>query len=241
MGTLKNKEIIIKSSNEFPCSYIEGRTEKRIFVNIPLNPKIREKVVSELTRKGFRRNYNHMYIPTCKSCSSCISLRININNFMLSKSNKRNLKVNDDLFLIDNKTFNTRRFELFKKYCELRHQRGQMKYMSELEFINFFHKNKNKTIIYDLVDKNKKLFGSILLDVLDDGCSAVYSFFDPILKKRGLGKNIILKTIQKLKETKNNFLYLGYWIKESKSMNYKSSFSNVEYYINGSWEKIYKF
>ena len=115
MGTLKNKEIIIKSSNEFPCSYVEGRTAKRIFVNIPLNPKIREKVVSELTRKGFRRNYNHMYIPTCKSCSSCISLRININNFMLSKSNKRNLKVKDDLFLIDNKTFNTRRFELFKK------------------------------------------------------------------------------------------------------------------------------
>ena len=98
-----NNEIIIKSSNEFPCSYIEGRTEKRIFLNIPYKSKIREKVVSELTRKGFRRNYNHMYIPTCKSCSSCISLRININNFMLSKSNKRNLKVNDDLFLIDNK------------------------------------------------------------------------------------------------------------------------------------------
>ena len=60
MGTLKNKEIIIKSSNEFPCSYVEGRTEKRIFVNIPLNPKIREKVVSELKRKGFRRHYKHM-------------------------------------------------------------------------------------------------------------------------------------------------------------------------------------
>ncbi len=235
MGILKNKEIIIKSSSEFPCSYVEGRTEKRIFVNIPLNPEIREKVVSELTRKGFRRNYNHMYIPTCKSCSSCISSRINIKNFVLSKSNKRNLKINDDLFLIDNTAFTTGRFELFKKYCEFRHQKGQMKFMTENEFINFFHKSNNKTKIYDLVDKNKKLFGSILLDVLDDGYSAVYSFFDPILKKRGLGKNIILKTIQKLKEKNNNFLYLGYWIKESRNMNYKSSFSKVEYYINGNW------
>ncbi len=237
MGTLKNKEIIIKSSNEFPCSYVKGRTEKRIFINIPYNPKIREKVVSELTRIGFRRNYNHMYLPTCKNCSSCISSRININNFILSKSNKRNLKINDDLSLIDNRTFTTGRFELFKKYCELRHQKGQMKYMTEYDFINFFHKSKNKTKIYDLVDNKKKLFGSILLDVLDDGYSAVYSFFNPILKKRGLGKNIILKTIQKLQDKKKNFLYLGYWIKESKNMNYKSSFSNVEYYINGSWEK----
>ena len=136
MGILKNKEIIIKSSSEFPCSYVEGRTEKRIFVNIPLNPEIREKVVSELTRKGFRRNYNHMYIPTCKSCSSCISSRINIKNFVLSKSNKRNLKINDDLFLIDNTAFTTGRFELFKKYCEFRHQKGQMKFFLFLTLDN---------------------------------------------------------------------------------------------------------
>ncbi len=237
MGTLKNKEIIIKSSNEFPCSYIEGRTERRIFINIPHNPKIREKVVSGLTQKGFRRNYNHMYIPSCKSCNSCISSRINIKDFTLSKSNKRNLKINNDLFLVDNKSYNEGRFELFKKYCELRHTKGQMKYMTQIEFVNFFHRSKNKTKILDLVDTNKKLFGSILLDVLDDGYSAVYSFFDPTLRKRGLGKNIILKIIQKLKNKSNSFLYLGYWIKESNNMSYKSSFSNIEYYINGNWGK----
>ena len=78
-----------------------------------------------------------------------------------------------------------------------------------------------------------------MLDVLDDGYSAVYSFFDPYLHKRGLGKNLILKTIQKLKEKKQNHLYLGYWVRESKNMNYKSSFNNVEYFVNGEWtEKL---
>ena len=80
-----------------------------------------------------------------------------------------------------------------------------------------------------LINLNKELYSSILLDVLDDGYSAVYSFFDPYSNKRGLGKNLILKTIKKLKEQRMSYLYLGYWIKESKNMNYKSSFNNVEY------------
>ena len=76
-----------------------------------------------------------------------------------------------------------------------------------------------------------------MVDVIEGGYSAVYSLFDPYLKKRGLGKTLILKMIQRLKVKKRNYLYLGYWIKESNSMNYKSSFNNVEYYINGKWKE----
>lgn len=237
MGTLKNRDLIVKSSLEFPCSYIEGKIEKRIYVSIPDIVNEREKIVSSLTRRGFRRNYNHMYIPSCKNCNSCISSRINIKNFILSKSNKRNLKENCDLFLVDNEVYSEYRFKLFQKYCQNRHKNGQMKDMSQIEFINFFHRAMNKIKIFDLVDSNRKLFGSILLDVLEDGYSAVYSFYDPNLKKRGLGKNLILKTIQKLKDQKSDFLYLGYWIKESNNMNYKSSFNNIEYFVDGFWKK----
>ena len=99
MGTLKKSELIQKSSTEFPCSYIKGKSEKRIFVNIP-ESKIGNEVISQLTKKGFRRNYDHMYIPSCKNCISCISLRLNISKFIYSKSNKRNLKINSDLTLV---------------------------------------------------------------------------------------------------------------------------------------------
>jgi arginine-tRNA-protein transferase len=111
-----------------------------------------------------------------------------------------------------------------------------MKKMTENEFINFFHKSINQTKIFDLIDSKGVLYGSILLDVLNDGYSAVYSFFNPNLKKRGLGKNIILQTINKLKKENSDFLYIGYWIKESENMKYKSSFNNVEYLTTGTWD-----
>lgn len=233
MGTFKNTEFIIKSSFQFPCSYIKGKFEKRLCVNIL---KVGSKqIISELTKKGFRRNHDHMYIPSCQGCNSCIPSRINIKDFNLSKSNKRNIKNNKDLFLIENLKYTKNRYTLFKRYCEKRHQSGLMKKMTESEFINFFHNSINPTKIFDLVDKNERLYGSILLDVLNDGYSAVYSFFNPDLKQRGLGKNIILQLITKLKKGDCDFLYIGFWVKESKNMEYKSSFNNVEYLINGSW------
>ena len=77
------------------------------------------------------------------------------------------------------------------------------------EFNNFYHHNQNKTIILDLIDNHNVLFASILLDVLDDGYSAVYSFFNPFLNKRGLGKNLILRSLELLIDIKK-YLYLGY-------------------------------
>ena len=190
MGILKHTQLLLKSSIEFPCSYIKGNIEKRIYVSI-LYPNRRDKIVSEFTRNGFRRNYNHMYAPICKNCNSCIPSRINIKKFHFSKNYKRNLKDNSDLILIRNKLQNKERFDLFKNYCEKRHSEGQMKDMSRKDFLNFFHNAINQTEIYDLIDKNNKLYASILLDVLEDGFSAVYSFFNPSLKKRGLGKNCL--------------------------------------------------
>ena len=109
--------------------------------------------------------------------------------------------------------------------------------MSEEEFNSFFFKNRNKTEIFDLINGSKKLFGSILLDVLNDGYSAVYSFFDANLFKRGLGKNLIIQTILTLKNKKVPYLYLGYWIKDSNKMNYKIFFNSVELFKNGNWIK----
>ncbi len=233
MGTAKLNDLLFRSSIEFPCSYIKGKLEKRFYVSIATQNCTN--IVSELTKRGFRRNYNHMYIPSCKDCNSCISSRININKFIFSRSNKRNLKINNDLSLVVNKDYNEKRFNLFKYYCSVRHTDGGMKSMTENEFIAFFHRSINETKVFDLIDQNQKLYGSILLDILSDGYSAVYSFFDPDLNKRGLGKNLILKTIDTMKKSLGGYLYLGYWVKESDNMNYKSSFNNIEYFKDGQW------
>ena len=149
----------------------------------------------------------------------------------------RNLKINEDLFLSFNtKNFEEQRFKLFINYCSEKHNDGQMQLMKIKEFENFFHKNDNDTIVMDLIDSTRKLYGSILLDILDDGYSAVYSFYDPSLKKRGLGKNLILRSLDLLKINKKNHLYLGYWVKGCKKMNYKSSFKGIELFLNGEWK-----
>ena len=107
--------------------------------------------------------------------------------------------------------------------------------MSLEEFNSFFYNQSNKTEIFDLVDSSNKLYGSILLDILNMGYSAVYSFFDPQFNKRGLGKNLILNTILTLKIKKIPYLYLGYWVKDSEKMNYKILFNNIELFRNGNW------
>ena len=236
MEILKTIKKSLKTSINFPCSYIKGNFEKRIYVDLK-NFRNKDKIISKLSKSGFRRSYDHMYIPQCENCNLCISSRINYKKFNYTKSTLRNLKINEDLFLSFNtKNFEEQRFKLFINYCSEKHNDGQMQLMKIKEFENFFHKNDNDTIVMDLIDSTRKLYGSILLDILDDGYSAVYSFYDPSLKKRGLGKNLILRSLDLLKINKKNHLYLGYWVKGCKKMNYKSSFKGIELFLNGEWK-----
>ena len=235
MEELNNQKLFFQRSISFPCSYLNGKTEKRLYINLE-NLKTIDFLVSDLTKNGFRRSHSHMYIPICETCNSCTPSRINIAKFNKSNSNKRILKNNTDLFLVkSNSDIKNQRFKLFNDYCKERHKDSPMSKMTENEFSDFFYKSKNKTEIYDLIDGSKNLFGSILLDCLEDGYSAVYSFFKPYEKKRSLGKLLILKVIDKLKLLNLSFLYLGYWVKNSQKMNYKKSFNNIELFQNREW------
>ena len=235
MHILKDNKIILKKSFDFPCSYINGKTERRLYIDLNKSNN-KDLLVSELTLNGFRRNHDHMYVPICQNCTMCISSRINILNFRLSKSNKRNLKKNSDLFLRKRiQKLDKDRYLLFKQYCDARHNDSQMKNMKEADFQNFLYNSKNKNVVFDLIDKKSTLYGSILIDVLNDGFSAVYSFYKPNQEKRGLGKNLVLSVIQELEKIKLPFLYLGYWIKGCNKMDYKSQYNGIEFYQNGSW------
>ena len=235
MSILKKNKIIFKKSFEFPCSYIDGEFERRLYIDLN-NSLNKDILISELTQNGFRRNQDHMYIPICQKCNLCKSSRINLKKFTFSKSNNRNLKINSDLNLVNKlNNLDSKRYDLFKKYCHIRHNESQMKSMGEKDFEIFFYFSKNKNKVYDLVDNNLTLYGSILVDILNDGRSAVYSFFDPTEKRRGLGKNMILKLIEKLLKENITYLYLGYWVENCSKMNYKLKFNNVELFLNGKW------
>ena len=237
MSFPKNKKILFKKSFEFPCSYIDGKQEKRLYIDIKSSSK-KNLFVGELTRNGFRRNYDHMYIPICLDCSLCISSRINIKHFVFSKSSKRNLKINNDL-IFEQKSMNDKndyeRYKLFLKYCSSKHQKSSMSKMNFKQFENFFYNSLNKSLVFDLKDKENKLCASVLVDVVENGYSAVYSIYDPDKERRGLGKNIILNLVRKLQNQSNDFLYLGYWVKSCRKMNYKILFDNIELFINGEW------
>ena len=142
----------LKTSINFPCSYIEGNSEKRIYIDLK-NFRNKNSIISKLSKSGFRRSYDHMYIPHCDSCNLCIPSRINLKKFDYTKSTLRNLKVNSDLsFCFNTQNIKKERYELFIKYCSQRHNSGQMQHMSVEEFENFFLNNNNDTTIVDLID-----------------------------------------------------------------------------------------
>jgi len=235
MSEFNEKKIEFKKSISFPCSYLEDKTEKRLYVNLNKNEN-NKLLISELTKNGFRRSHEHMYIPVCETCNACIPSRINIKDFKFSKSNSRVMKANTDLRLKKNFGNNSAiHYELFKNYCFERHESSQMMDMNMKEFNNFFFESQNKNQIFDLVDSSENLLGAILVDILNDGYSAVYSFFDPFKTKRSLGKLLILKLINELKIINKPFLYLGYWIKNSQKMLYKANFNNIEFFFEGEW------
>ena len=236
MNEFNEKKIEFKKSISFPCSYLEDKTEKRLYLNLKKNEN-NKLLISELTKNGFRRSHEHMYIPFCEGCNACIPSRINIRDFKFSKSNLRVIKFNSDLSLKKSFSNNSQQhYELFKNYCFERHESSQMIDMNIKEFNNFFFESKNKNQIFDLVDSSDNLLGAILVDILNDGYSAVYSFFDPLKSKRSLGKLLILKLVNELKIINKPFLYLGYWIKSSQKMLYKAHFDNVEFFFEGKWK-----
>ncbi len=242
MNELHKKKIEFKKSISFSCSYLTGKTEKRLYVNLNKDED-NKLLISELTKNGFRRSHEHMYIPICEGCNECVPSRINIKKFKFSKSNTRVVKINSDLVFKRNFTHSERHYELFKNYCFERHESSQMMDMNIKEFNNFFFESKNENHVFDLVDSSDNLLGSILVDVLNDGYSAVYSFFDPYKNKRSLGKLLILSLVSELKIINKPFLYLGYWIKDSQKMFYKVNFDNVEFFFEGEWKtkKLIKF
>lgn len=218
---------------EHPCSYLHDRQAKTLF----LDPRetISAVLYSRLTQVGFRRSGGHLYRPQCGGCKACIPTRLLVDSFLPNRSQRRTARRNADLrFELTPAGFSGAAFALYERYIASRHDDGDMYPASEDQFRSFLLSPWAST--YFLCGYlGPALVAVGVIDRLEHGLSAVYTFYDPGLDARGLGTQMILQEIDLTRELGLDYLYLGYWIKDSEKMRYKTNYRPVQLLVNGQW------
>ncbi|MEM1233894.1 MAG: arginyltransferase, partial [Pseudomonadota bacterium] len=224
-----------------PCPYLEGRMERKLFT--ALQGDTAEMLNDSLSKQGFRRSQNVLYRPSCADCAACLSARINVAEFSPTRSQKRVMKRNSYLERRATAPWATEeQFELFRRYLDTRHADGGMADMDIFEFAAMIEETPIKSRVVEYHTKGdtgrEELTAVCLTDVLDDGVSMVYSFYEPTLERQSLGTHIILDHIEIARETELPYVYLGYWVPGSDKMGYKARFSGLEIYRGGQWQPM---
>lgn len=221
-----------------PCPYLDGRMERKLFT--ALQGDSADKLNDSLSRQGFRRSQNVLYRPSCAECSACLSARIDVSRFRLTKSQKRVLRRNGDLLRHTSSPWATEdQYDLFRRYLDARHADGGMADMDTFEFAAMIEETPVRSRLVEYACKETRGLTAVsLTDILQDGVSMVYSFFDPTEVKRSLGTYMILDHIAIAREAGLPYVYLGYWVPGSQKMGYKARFSGLEVYRGGRWQKV---
>jgi leucyl-tRNA---protein transferase len=219
-----------------PCSYIEGEQATTVFVDP--EAKIDIPLYSQLSLLGFRRSGAHLYRPQCASCQSCMSCRIPVALFKPNRSQRRCWQKNQDIKVGTVARIDTpEHYNLYSRYIESRHQDGDMYPPSEEQYKAFLTSEWGSTQYLEF-RLNGELIGVSVCDHLEDGLSAVYTFYLAELQERSLGKFAILAQIYRARELGLGYVYLGYWIKQCEKMNYKIQYRPLELLINRRWMRL---
>jgi len=218
-----------------PCPYIEGYTERKVFTE--LRGPDAQALNEALGRVGFRRSQSVVYRPACENCSQCISVRVRAADFAISKSQKKVLKINNDIIAeITPALVTDEQYELLQTYLTARHGDGSMADMTRDEFVDMVESSPVPTVLVEYRRAiDQQLLAVALTDELSDGLSMIYSFFDTDEGYRSLGTYIILDHIARTKHAAQTYVYLGYWVESSRKMNYKSRFQPLEKLGPNGW------
>lgn len=219
------------------CSYIDGRAARMVFLD-PVK-RIDTTTLSDLSRQGFRRSGDFVYRPECNHCRQCLSARVNVAHFKLSSSQKKALKSNRDLRIVTRSTHHATQvhYQLYERYIKLRHADGDMYPPSHDQFEKFLVDSCTNSFFLEMWLADQ-LMGVATCDELDDGISAVYTFFEPTETHRSLGTFAILQQIEWAQRNQLPYVYLGYWVPSSAKMKYKSQFAPLEILVNGHWRAL---
>lgn len=224
-------------SGPLPCPYLPDHVERKLFTRLTGTAAMDAEINATLTRAGFRRSHDIVYRPACPSCNACVPVRIPVRAFQPSRSLRRIVALNRDLTLeIAGTSVTDEQFELFIDYQTVRHPDSDMARMTRTDFVNMLREGEADTHIYQLRDPKGNLVGGIITDHVNDGYSAVYSFFDPREMRRSLGAQLILTLIEEAQSNNFAFVYLGYWIAASRKMAYKARFRPLQALGPQGWD-----
>ena len=220
----------------YPCSNLPDRAA-RSQVATPSH-LIDTRVYGELVKLGFRRSGAFTYRPYCDHCRACVPVRVPVATFQATRSQRRALRDHCKLDVVRRElAYDSEHYALYLRYQRYRHPGGGMDQDSREQYQHFLlHSNVN-TDLYEFRDQGMLRMVS-LVDRLDDGLSSVYTFFSPDEGNASYGTYSILWQIERCKVLKLPYLYLGYWIAESRKMAYKATFRPIEGLVGGVWRVL---
>jgi leucyl-tRNA---protein transferase len=222
-----------------PCPYLPDRHERKVFAHLPLADGAT--VNDSLTQVGFRRSQNIAYRPACETCSACVSARIPAMDYAFSRSERKVLARNRDVerHLVEAEA-TMEQFDLLRRYLAARHADGGMAEMTWPDYVAMVEDTAVRTHVIEYRTASKDggpgdLIACALVDLMNDGLSLVYSFYDPGLPRRSLGSFVILDHVVQATLTHMPYVYLGYWVRGSVKMDYKARFAPIEVLRPEGW------
>lgn len=230
-------ERVVASTPPEPCAYLPERMEKKLILPM-ITGDVQE--ASDFNRAGYRRSHEYFYRPVCFNCNRCKPLRLPVDEVRLNRSAKRLLTRHEGLSpqILSNEAEQDH-WELFSSYVRTRHTDGGMATMGRKDFAHMVeHAGSNTALVEWRCPTTSELKAAALIDLMDDGISAVYSYFDTQAPQDAFGRFIILSLIEVCRQAKLPYLYLGFWVEGAKTMDYKADFKPHEVFTDSQWHRV---
>lgn len=223
-------------TTSYPCGYLENR-EARSLIATPSH-LIDTTTYSDLVMLGFRRSGGFTYRPHCDTCNACVPVRLPVAEFIPDRSQRRAWKQHANLqATVRRLEYDEEHYALYTAYQHMRHPGGGMDKDDREQYRNFLMQSQVDSMLVEFREDGILRMVSVV-DVLSDGLSAVYTFYDSADSKASYGTYSVLWLAQWCREQYLPYLFLGYWIRDCRKMAYKTNFKPLEGFIDGDWQPL---